>query len=42
LGLAKPHPFLPASLGVLRQGQQGSALASGWQLPHKGNHLLII
>jgi len=29
-------------LGVLREGQQGRPFASGWRLPHNGNHLLII
>jgi hypothetical protein len=42
LRLTEPHPFLAASLRVLREGQQSCTPASGWQLPHKGNYLLII
>jgi len=42
LFLAKTQPFFPTRVGVLREGQQGGALSSGRQLPHNGNHMVII
>jgi len=39
---ASPNRIRSSRLRVLREGQQGSPLAGGWQLPPNGNHLLII